>query len=448
MNVRHNQAGRGQPGHRFVPTAALPALPSALPAAALPAILSALSAAALLVILSATPAAALTIDEAVDMALSGNPRLVESRAAADAALRMPGAARVVPNPEIEVEAVPLALGGSYEFSAGLDQPVPIWGRNGSARRVAVALAEEADWHARDAARSVAAGARVRYRRAVLAHERVAVLAAVRDREDRLVGIAAARKARGEVSEIALRQLEAGLFLRNIEVDAAEDERVTAIMDLAHWIGLADTAGLRLLPVPVADLPRIEDLLPLLPERADLKALDARAVAASAATDLVRAERYDDPTVGLFLRLTRDDNDGNIHRSTFLGGRVTFPLPLLDRRSGAVDLARAEADAAKRTRDAAVRTAELELRLAFRHAGASRERAVRLEDGAAGPARQAVALAEKACLEGRIDAAELTDALNALVETESRRIEAIARWHEDLSVVEEMVGRTLAPRAND
>jgi outer membrane protein TolC len=386
----------------------------------------------------------LTLDEAVTRALNTNPRLRESRALADAARLLPGAARIVPNPTLEVEAVPATFGDNYEFNIGVDQPLPIRGRNGAARRVAVALAAEARWKAEDEARSVAAGARERYRRAVLSGERVVALTGIRDQQNRFFTISAARQSRGELSEVTLRQLEAALFLRSSDVTAAADDRATAVLDLAQWIGLEDTTGLRLESVPVVDLPGFGELRAHLNDRADLKALEASRDASAARVDLVRAERFEDPSVGVFLRRTREEGGHHVPTSTFLGGRITLPLAFRDRRGGAMELARAETEAARIAHESARRVAESDLIVAIRNASVSCQRVEQFENSTSAAAGRAMDLAEKAYAQGLLNAPDLNDVLNTSLETENRRLEAIERYHEALGVIERMVGRTLAP----
>jgi outer membrane protein TolC len=383
----------------------------------------------------------MTLDEAVERALANNPRTAPARAAARAAELGPGALSVLPPPEIEGEAVPLSFGADYEAELGVNQKLPLWGRARAARALARAELERLRWASRTVEWTVAAGARERYRRVVLLTEQLAVVREQERRENSIVRQAEARFPHGEVSEIDLRQFQARAASSRARARSTELELAAARLDLSLWTGLPDTTGLRVERIPPSPLESIV-LDTLLASRPDLRGLEASWRAAEAEVAVARADRYEDPKVGLFMRW-KEASEPPHDTESFLGGRFSFPLPLPGYGSGQVALARARAEAARLGYETARQTAAEELRVALARAEGARIIASQLSSGGAiDSVRSAVRLAEEAYRGGRIGAFEVIEVSRAAVELERDALEALDRWYEAVGLVEERVGVTL------
>jgi cobalt-zinc-cadmium efflux system outer membrane protein len=390
------------------------------------------------------PAWSITLDEAVETALAQNPRLAASRARARAAEQGPAAAGAFPNPELEGEAVPLTFGDEYEAELGLNQKLPIWGRTGAARALARAELERLRWEALEVERAVAAGTRERYRRVGLIGERLVLAREQERRESWLAGVARSRFHHGEVSELDLRQFEARAALRRAAVRGLEAGLHAARFDLATYIGVSDTTGLVVDRVPLAALSMPADIDSLVAGRPDLRELEADVRIAEAEVALARSERFEDPEVGLLMKWSREGEEADARNKSFLGARFSLPLPFPNGQGARIGFARARVEAARAARDAAREVARQEIRVGVLEAEAARTGALGLTSTAIDSVRAALRLADEAYRSGRIEASELIEVSRAASELESEAIEALDRWFEALGVLEERLGRTLAP----
>lgn len=390
--------------------------------------------------LAASAARALTLEEAVAAALAHNPRLRPARAAADAARGAAVAARAYPNPVLDLEAIPLTLGRGSELNLGIEQPLPISGRRGAAAAVAIAQGPELEQDARQAALEVAGQTRWLYRRALVATARSATLRAQWQAEAEVAAVARARFPKGEVSELDLGLLAARTTERRLQFESVRDDAGSALFALALWMGRPDTTGLSLEPVPAAPVPAVSELDSTLTQRPDLAALDAAVHVAEAQARLTRAERYPDPTVGVVYRRAEDAEATR----NFIGGRVTWPLPLLDHRQAAQDLARARVRAAEVAREAGLAAARLELKGALARAEQARLGLIGLSSSAIDSTRHVQGIARAAYAAGRADAAQLAALSQSTLALELLSIDRLERWYDAIGAVEALVGQTLAP----
>jgi outer membrane protein TolC len=384
---------------------------------------------------------ALSLEEAVALAVARNARVLPDRAGAVAVRLAPDAAKVFPNPAIEAEAVPVTITGEYEAEVGVSQALPLWGRRAAGVALAKAEVERRGWISRDAERLVASGARERYRLVVLLEERRDVLQALWNEEVELVRVARARFPHGGISEIDLGQFEARATSRRAAVAAVEAELHAARTDLALWIGMPDTSELRLEAIPPVSLPAMESLKAGLGERPDVMVVESQLRIADAQVRHVRAERFDDPELGILVRWKQEDSSRS---RTFFGSRLSVPLPWPSTRTASIELARARAGAARVASESARRVAEEELATAAARAeGALRALSV-FTQGAVDSIRSTVILARRVYAEGRIEASAMISAAQTSLQFELERLDALEKWFGAVALVEEQVNRTLAP----
>lgn len=352
-----------------------------------------------------------------------SPEILAARSALAAAVARERQAGAFHNPALAYGREQVSRDGvtSWQNLLTIEQPLEIGGARGARREAAALRRSVAD--ARRAASTVAVLSRVTLsyasavasgRRALLA-ESVA-LAFARAREQ-----SAARLAGGDVSGYEHRrlQLEAARYdVMRLEGVVARD---SALRDLATLVGLGDSvevaASLRLTDTlfTLAALPPIDSLVAQAQRsRAELLVTVREAEASAAEARLVRAERM--PIPSLSGGFKNEQVAGGETLNGFAAG-VSVPIPLWDRRAGAVDAAdaeaarrRAEAEQARRTTARAVRDAAAAYHSLVTGLGVLRDRL--------GPeADRARLAAESAYREGEIGLLEWLDSVRAFFEAE-------------------------------
>lgn len=246
----------------------------------------------------------------------------------------------------------------------------------------------------------------------------------------------------EAQRISERRLAAGdvsgYVVRRLRLEAARYAALRAAAELdrrASRIALASLMGLVVaevdslsLPDDLAQLsdttrpPPLDSLLAIAQRsRSDLRAaaLDAEAVAADAR--LVRRERVPTPTLGIGYKgesVTEPTTGGtSAHFSGFVAG-LSMPLPLFDRRAGAVEAATAEARRAAAESDVVRRRVAREVADALDALRAAETQRVSLAPHLGEGARVAIRAVQASYAEGEITLAEWLDAIRAYQDAES------------------------------
>ncbi|WP_205525418.1 TolC family protein [Pyxidicoccus trucidator] len=318
--------------------------------------------AALSLMLAAAPAEVWTLERVVSDAVERSPEVAAARAEEVSAegVRSADGRWLRDNPQLEVEAASDVLTGDQgelRVEMMLSQTVEVAGQRGL--RV-----ERAD-ASLDAARA-------RRRAAVLEAAAGAVGAAVELER---------REARARLAEEALslsRELEAATERRFAAGDVSELDRNGATLEraraearaaLARAESDAARAALnRRLGRPAAAPLSVSVLVeapssPLLNERPELQAARAEEVAAKAEVELLRRERFPDPTLGVgYERERRPESHGaisDLHTEHLLVARLSVPLPLWERNQRELAEARARRSAREAERVAREREVEAE-----------------------------------------------------------------------------------------
>jgi outer membrane protein, heavy metal efflux system len=385
--------------------------------------------------------------EARALAQQRSPELRAGRHAVAAAAGRERQAAAFPNPTLTYGREKTSRSGETSFQdiVSLDQPLDFTGQRG-ARRDAAGLAR----HAAEA-RLAGTAARIDYEVArsyatAVAAERSARLAddaamafgqAVRTSQARLAG--------GDVSGYQHRRLtlEAARYAAlRLEAQVARD---SAMRTLLWLVGLADsgTAGAlaltdSLTPAPLA-LPIDSLIAQALARRAELRAAELEAQAGAAEARLAGAERIPVPVVSggyKHERLATGEALGG-----FVAG-VSLPLPLWDRRGGAVAAARAEA--ARRDAEVEVlrRQTEREVRTAFEAHQALAAQLDALGSQLGDNALKARHAAAVAYGEGEITLLEWLDAVRAYQEAETTYASLWAEYIGRRAALERATGASL------
>lgn len=397
---------------------------------------------ALALTLSAAPGAdSLTYRQAVAAALRRNPELTAASIAVGTYQAEVWQAGLLPNPELRLEAE--NIGGSGDF-AGVEsaestlkiaQLVELGGKRSA--RVAVAERE------RDIA---AADVEVRQATVVAAtaHAFIAVLAAqeqlrLAERLDALgtdAAAAVAAQARaGATSDAQMLRArllgeEAGLLRqrRAQELETARAHLALSWGDTEALFGAAAGDLHQLAPPPA--LPTLLAHLEAAPE---LTRWRRELAARTSMVDAERAGAVPDLVLGAGPRYFSDTGD------VALVAEVTMPLPLFDRRQGAIEAARTRLASG----EAEQRAASLALRAAVIHAQgalvAGHAQAVALRDRLIPSAEAALSASRAAYRAGALRLDEFHDAQRTVFDLRGREIETLAAYHQTAAELQRLLG---------
>lgn len=335
-------------------------------------------------------------------------------------------ARLLPNPEISIGTQFLLSGippdGRSNVGVQLNVPVPVSGQrrareNAAKRALSAAEVEVAArlwWRAAEIRELLA-------QRAYL-DAQVQLIEAQLQELEQVAAIARSRAAGGFATDYEVRRLESSLHtLRHqhtvlvVEREAREHDAIAAIGsprlttlpltwdDLATWPWELDESALT------------DDALN---RRPDLELARRNLDTYRALVEQQRREALPTPNVWIGSYVTRKDDSVN------LSAGVSLPLPLFDRRQGAIGKARAEVQAG----ESAVRALELRVRSEVRGALSiyqSTQRALIEQPQRVREAQQLLDKARAAYKLGEFTMVEVLDALEAL--WEARRSELNVRW---------------------
>lgn len=390
----------------------------------------------------------LTLRQARDLARRVSPELVAAREAMAAAAGRERQAGVFPNPTFSYQREQTSNEGqtNSQHIAAIDQPIDLGGLR-SARAAAARLRRQVAEARLDVAEAQLDFDVARaYARAVAADRRVMLAQQATNAFARARTVSATRLVEGDVSGYADRRVRleaaryAGLFAE------ASLARRTARLTLTSLLSSGgDSLAERELfleeaPEMAVSSLTLDSLRSLaVRHRAELRAVTLEAAAAAAETRLAARERLPIPVVSVGFK--NEDVIGGGDFNGFVAG-VSLPLPLWDRRRGAIEAAGAEA----RRWDAEV---EVVRRRVAREVGeaAAELRVVDEQLALLAPqlgAESAAALraAQAAYSEGEISLVEWLDAVRAYQEAESAfaslRAESLIRR----AALERAVGLTL------
>jgi len=396
----------------------------------------------------------LTLVEARARAFGSSPELAAARAAAAVAAGEERQAAAFPNPTLAYAREQTSRNGASNSQdiAQVEQAIEIGGRR-TARRDAARF------------RRSAADARVGIEQSRIAFEvtRVYALAVAADRRARLAAVAAAefasaraasdqRLAAGDVSGYAARRvrLEAARYA-GLRAEAALDARAARVA-LASLVGTTSdpaqfTIALDTSLIISSDLLAKDSLRVLAGQsstaRPDIRAAELDVDAARAAGRLAASERLRLPVASVgFKRERIAEQQGSA--SGFVAG-FAIPLPLFDRRVGAIQAADAEVQRQAALLDVVRRRAAKEVAEAVAANAAAQEGLALLTPDIIADAELSMRAAQAAYREGEITLLEWLDAVRAHQETVSSFIGLQAESIIRRAALERALGVTLIPR---
>ncbi len=298
----------------------------------------------------------------VQVALIGNRDLAAARFAvkkAEGRLRQSG---LLPNPDIEFNGFSdfLTSGdGEGEFVIGLHQVLPLTARLSFAREVSRVGVAEALREVRNHERLLIARVQELYVRTQAARRRSVAAAEAREGAATSAGLAATRLTAGQgtLAESALARVDEQRW--GTVATSAATEAETLLLDLKTAAGLPAGAPLALtqtLESALDDL-RARAGLARATYRPDLELALLGLDRGGAETRLAQASAWEGIRVGVEYMQDRGvDAPGGIDTGHFLGVKVSLPLPVWDRKTGEIEVARATEE----ERAARVRALELEV----------------------------------------------------------------------------------------
>lgn len=392
--------------------------------------------------------ATLTLAEARARARQISPELVAARQAVAAAAGRARQAAAWPNPTLSYarEQTSRSDETSSQDILALEQPFEIGGQRGARRRVAGLQREAAE------ARLAATVARLdyevahRYAAAVAGQRRATLAEGAAEEFGSARRVSQARWADGDISGYQHRRLllEAARYgtLRSAAL-VARDSALAALSLLIEGSDRSDVIGAVVLVDTLTPAPlslAVDSLVAFaLDNRADLRVSQLETASAAASVGVVGAERI--PTPVLIGGYKREQPEVGGSRHGFVAG-VSLPLPLWDRRGGAIAAVRAESARHDAQLELARRHAVREVRDLYASHQALAGQLAELQEQLGDEARMAQRAAATAYAEGEISQLEWLDAVRAYQEAETSYVALWAEYIARRAALERATGAPL------
>ena len=391
----------------------------------------------------------LTLADARAAAHRVNPDLAQARAAVDAAAGRARQAGALTNPTLSYayeETSAGALRNSQSIVA-VEQPLELTGVRG-ARQDAARLRQEAaqaDLHAVE--RQLDFDVTRAYVLAQAADQRLHLTERAATAFDRAQRVTGERLAAGDVSGYEARRIRLESARYAAQRAEAALVRRTALVALASLIGMPlDSLAALVLTPPDSGLflPATQErdslLAAALGRRPELLAAERLVAASQADARAAGRERIPVPVASAGWK-TEHTTGGNVRLDGFVAG-IALPLPLWDRRAGAVSAARADTRRRESEGDIVRRRVVREVDEALAALEAAEAETARLAPALGPEAAAALQAAEAAYTEGEITLVEWLDAVRAYYEAESIFVTVQAEVHVRRAALARATGQTL------
>lgn len=289
----------------------------------------------------------LTLQSAQRRFLERNPRIEALRQRIESARGLEVQAAKPPNPTLHYSQEGLPLGGDdvgfddQEFVIWASQPFELAGKRARRSEAAAKTVQVLEAQLDDFLRRGRAQVSRAYLQVLHHQQRRDFLGRLLERYEQLRRSHELRLQEGDVSGLSHLKVEAEEIRYRAQLAEAETGLAAAWREFSAWTDWPEAT-----PPPFQDPGLLDDpRQPLealrrqaLSQRADLRALQAQLEEKQALLALQRAEKVPDLTVGGGFKRDFGQN------SFYLG--VEFPLPLFDRKRGAIDAARAQVEGAR------------------------------------------------------------------------------------------------------
>lgn len=345
------------------------------------------------------------------------------------------------NPELLFESRSPSDGLGQRYEAELGIQLEVAGQRGLRIDAAGEAVQAADSRFREAGRLVLADVGRAYHRLVAAEQRLALLAAIEESNERLSRAVRTQLAEGEVSLLEANLVAVEAARARARAVAQQAARTSAALELGRLLGVDSRTELR--TVGPADQPEREAPASLdealgraRADRPDLRSNEQELERARQDERLARRERL--PNLRLAALLTREDPLVDAR----LGVAVGIELPLFNRNQGATARRSAELSGARAALRATEARVRIEVEEAYRRYQAVADEVELLEAELLGPSRENQRLLDIAYREGKIDLASLLLVRNQLLDAELGYWDAWERRERALTDLQSATGTIL------
>lgn len=390
------------------------------------------------------PKGIVTLPQALQLALMRNPALsafsLEIRAREAAALQ----AALFPNPTLMVEVENFAGSGPYssfrssETTISVGQLVQISGKRVKQANVAALSGDISAWDYESKRLDVYSNVVIAYNNVLAAQERVALIKEIlKLNEDFKRNIIRLIEA-GRTSPVEQARADVEIANTRIELQRRERELAAVRMQLAATWGAAraefdEVRGNLDYTVPV---PSIKVLKNLLKQNPDLNRWQAVQEQSRAVSELARAERIPDPSVGAGYRFLSATND-----RAFVAG-ITVPLKIFNRNQGAIEEAEIRVRQSKQLETAARINLQAELGREYEMLKAAYQSVKSLKEEVIPQAQQAFDGVNRGYEQGKFGFLDVLDARRTLFSSREAYLKNLQNYQETRSRIERLIGQSL------
>jgi cobalt-zinc-cadmium efflux system outer membrane protein len=343
------------------------------------------------------------------------------------------------NPTLTV----LSATRSARLTTSVSIPLPLFGQRGTAMAAARADADVSVQDATLVQSEVRFGATLGWIELWEAQQRARLLGLAAQDAERLLAIANERFEAGTGPRVDVVRTHAGHARARAELISADAAVRAASMRLAPWLGeRIDEPGAELSAEGELGFPSaLPELLALQRWQAEHPALLRDQAQIRAAQARVRAEqRLRWPIVNAELGSSQFDRT-NPGPPDFIGG-LSFEVPLLSQRGGAISRARSEQALAVSESDADLLHLRAALVAAYREAEGAAAQLAALRDEVVPALVEARQMTEESYRSGRVDLIRLLETQRALLDSQLGEVAAVAAFGRALAELERATGRRL------
>lgn len=379
----------------------------------------------------------LTLDQAIKEALEKSPVLAASGSLAEASVANRSQAGAFSNPELEVEAENIygdADGTSdAEITYGVSQLVELPGKRGNRIRVADAESIKARY-AHDGARlDLIRDVTIAYAEVVAGQQEVAVLEEERNLAAQVRDSVTAKVEAGKEPPIQKNKAGIELSASEIALDRAHRSLNAKMQALSALMG-GNAAGFAVQPDSLPALTQPEDFdvyKARLSETPDVHSLEAGIAQAQSALSLEKANALPDPTLGLGVKQSREDDT-----NSFVAA-VSLPIPVFNLNRAGIARAGHELNASKMEQQSSILSLEASLAETYSNYVSAYREASALQSGVLPGAQEAFSFAREGYEAGKFGYLEVLDAQRTLFEAKKQFNESVLDYHTQRAAVERM-----------
>jgi cobalt-zinc-cadmium efflux system outer membrane protein len=307
-------------------------------------------------VLAEEPIQTLTIDQAVEIALKENRSLAAAKIQVEEARGRLKQAGLYPNPDLESSFgfdTIFANDGERNFSAGINQPIPLSGRIGAQKEVAGLNVNLTLSDIANSERLLVQNVRQTFIELLAIEEQLKLQETLISLNSELLkGIESGIK-EGLASQQDFNAVAIALQQARQEKEVLTALRKSKILAINNLIGKPPSFNFTpegsLTYEPLSDLNNY-NIDTAFSQRPDVRLAELNIELAKADTRLAKASRFEDITAGIFYendRLVLDSSGGQItDNDQLIGMKVTIPLPVFDRKQGLIAEAQARENRAE------------------------------------------------------------------------------------------------------